>query len=229
MWLLHPVLCQNLTVRGVTLDSHGPNNDGCDPESCRDVLIEKCNFDTGDDCIAIKSGRGRDGRQSGVPSENILIRDCQMNDGHGGVVLGSEMSGGIRNVYVEDCKMGSPNLVRAIRLKSNSSRGGFLENLYVRNIAVGQVKEAVVRINLQYEKDRGTDYPTVRNVYLTNITAEKCQRPFYFVGLPESKIEHVVIQDCTFHDAAEASVFRDVDTVELRNFRLLPHAGLDND
>ena len=99
------------------------------------MLIEKCTFDTGDDCIAIKSGRNADGRRIGVPSENIIIRGCTMKDGHGGVTLGSEMSGGIRNVFVEDCVMGSPNLDRAIRLKSNSTRGGYLENLFVRNVA----------------------------------------------------------------------------------------------
>jgi polygalacturonase len=229
MWLLHPLVCQNVIIRGVTMSSHGPNNDGCDPESCRDMLIEKCTFDTGDDCIAIKSGRGRDGRQAGVPSENIVVRGCQMKDGHGGVVLGSEMSGGIRNVYVEDCAMGSPNLVRAIRLKSNSSRGGFLENLFVRNITVTQVKEAVVRINLQYEKDRGKYYPAVRNIHLVNITAEKCKRPFYFVGLPEAKIGNVVVENCRFHEAAMPSVFEYTDSVQFRNFQLLPREGLDND
>jgi polygalacturonase len=229
MWLLHPLLCENVTIRGVTMDSHGPNNDGCDPESCRDVLIEKCTFNTGDDCIAIKSGRGRDGRESATPSENIIIRNCEMKDGHGGVVLGSEMSGGIRNVFVEECKMGSPNLNRAIRLKSNSSRGGFLENLFVRNITVDQVKEAVVRINLQYEKDRGEFFPTVSNIHLTNITAEKCKRPFYFVGLPESKIKNVVIQDCTIRNASSPSVFQDVETLELRDFQQPPREGLDND
>jgi polygalacturonase len=229
MWLLHPVLCTNVTIRGVMLTSHGPNNDGCDPESCRDVLIEKCTFDTGDDCIAIKAGRGGDGRRSGVPSENIVVRDCQMKDGHGGVVLGSEMSAGIRNVFVENCQMGSPNLVRAIRLKSNSSRGGYLENLFVRNIHVDQVKEAVVRINLQYEKDRGDQLPTVRNIEIANIDAEKCKRPFYFVGLPNAKISNVVITDCTFHNASQPSVFENIDDVHLHNFRLLPREALDND
>jgi polygalacturonase len=178
---------------------------------------------------SLVAARCRDGREAAAPSENIVIRNCQMKDGHGGVVLGSEMSSGIRNVFVEDCKIGSPNLVRAIRLKSNSSRGGFLENLFVRNITVDQVKEAVVRINLQYEKDRGTNFPTVRNIHLTNITAEKCKRPFYFVGLPESKINNIIIQDCAFRDAAQPSVFQDVATVELRNFQLLPREGLDND
>ncbi len=108
MWELHPVLSQNITVRGVKINSHGPNNDGCDPESCRDVLIEDCVFDTGDDCIAIKSGRNNDGRRVNVPSENLVIRNCTMKDGHGGVVLGSECSGDIRNVFVENCDDGQP-------------------------------------------------------------------------------------------------------------------------
>jgi polygalacturonase len=228
MWILNPVLCQNVTIRGVTVSSHGPNNDGCDPESCRDVLIEKCTFDTGDDCIAIKSGRDADGRRIGVPSENIMIRGCEMKDGHGGVVLGSEMSGGIRNIFVEDCVMDSPNLERAIRLKTNSRRGGYLENLFVRRVRVGQVKEAVVRINLQYDKDRGEHYPIVRNIHLQNVTSEKSGRPFYFVGLENAKISNVVIEDCTFKNAAQPSVFENVEEVRLHNFRLLPNKGLDD-
>ncbi|HEX6963157.1 MAG TPA: glycoside hydrolase family 28 protein, partial [Lacipirellula sp.] len=140
MWVIHPCLSTNVTVRGVTVNSHGPNNDGCNPESCRDVLIEGCTFDTGDDCIAIKSGRNADGRRLSVPSENIVVRNCTMKDGHGGVTLGSEMSGGIRNVFVEDCYMSSPNLERGIRLKSNTRRGGYLENMFVRNVEVGEVE-----------------------------------------------------------------------------------------
>jgi polygalacturonase len=229
MWVVNPVLCENVTVREVTVESHGPNSDGCNPESCRDVLIEKCTFNTGDDCIAVKSGRNADGRRIGVPSENIVIRNCTMKDGHGGVVLGSEMSGGIRNVFVEHCTMDSPNLDRAIRLKSNSMRGGYLENLFVRNVRVGQVKEAVVRINLQYDKDRGEHYPRVRNITIENVTSEKSGRPFYLVGLDNAPIENVLIKDCTFKHAAKSSVFEHVDQLALRNFRLLPREGLDDD
>jgi polygalacturonase len=229
MWVLNPVQCENVTVRGVTVVSHGPNNDGCNPESCRDVLIENCTFDTGDDCIAIKSGRNADGRRIGVSSENIVVRGCTMKDGHGGVVLGSEMSGGIRNVFVEDCAMDSPNLDRAIRLKSNSMRGGYLENLFVRNIHVGQVKEAVIRINLQYDKDRGDHYPVVRNLHFENVTSKKSGRPFYLVGLEYAKIQNVVIENCTFENAANPSVLEHVDQLTLRNVRLIPREGLDDD
>jgi len=229
MWILNPVLCENVTIRNLTVESHGPNSDGCDPESCRDVLIENCTFDTGDDCIAIKSGRNADGRRISVPSENIIIRGCTMKDGHGGVVLGSEMSGGIRNVFVDDCTMDSPNLDRAIRLKSNSLRGGYLENLFVRNVRVGQVKEAIVRINLMYDRESGEYPPRVSNIHIQNLISNKSQRPFYFVGLENAKIRNVVIENCTFKNAAQPSVFEHVDQVTLRNVRQLPREGLDDD
>lgn len=217
MWIIHPVLSTNVTVRGVTVNSHGPNSDGCNPESCKYVLIEECNFDTGDDCIAIKSGRNEDGRRLGVPSENIVVRNCNMKDGHGGVVLGSEMSGGVRNVFVENCRMDSPQLERAIRLKSNSLRGGFLENLCVRNLEVGQVSDAVIRINLEYWGESGDYPPTVRNLFLENITSQKSERALYFVGLPEQPIENVHLENCTFNNAAEPSVLEHVQTIEMIN------------
>src|SRR5580658_9478514 len=144
MWEIHPVLSTNVTVRGVRISSHGPNNDGCDPECSRDVLIENCVFDTGDDCIAIKSGKNADGRRVNMPSENILVRHCVMKDGHGGVVVGSEVSGGVRNVFAEDCKMDSPNLICALRLKSNAERGGVIENVFMRNVQVGTVRDQVL-------------------------------------------------------------------------------------
>jgi polygalacturonase len=229
MWILHPVLCRNVTIRGVTVESHGPNSDGCDPESCCDVLIEQCTFDTGDDCIAIKSGRNADGRRINVPSENIIVRGCTMKDGHGGVVLGSEMSGGIRNVFVEDCTMDSPNLDRAIRLKSNSRRGGYLENLFVRNVRVGQVKESVVRINLMYDRESGDFPPRVQNIHIDNLTSNKSRRPFYFVGLENAKIHNVVIENSIFKNAAQPSVFEHVDQVTMRNVRFVPREGFDDE
>lgn len=222
MWVIHPVLCQNVTVRKIKVNSHGPNSDGCDPECCRDVLIEDCFFDTGDDCIAIKSGRNSDGRRLGRPSENIIIRGCTMKDGHGGVVLGSEMSGGIQNVFAEDCSMDSPNLERAIRLKSNSMRGGYLRNLYVRNIQVGEVSDAVIRINLMYDKDRGEHYPRVSNIHIENVTSEKCTYPLYFVGTRQQPIEDVVIQNCSFKNAEKASIIQDVTRITLKDFKLTP-------
>jgi polygalacturonase len=217
MWILNPVLCESVTIRGATVDSHGPNNDGCNPESCRNVLIERCTFDTGDDCIAVKSGRNADGRRLNRPSENIVVRDCTMRDGHGGVTLGSEMSGGIRNVFVEECEMSSPRLERAIRLKSNSLRGGFLENLFVRNVRVGEVSDAVIHVDLRYFGETGDHPPVVRNLQLDNVTSQKSKRPLFLLGTAESPIRNVVISNSEFAKAAKPSVLEHVESLHLEN------------
>src|SRR5215213_2809158 len=169
MWEINPVLCTNVTVRNVRISSHGPNNDGCDPESCKDVLIEGCTFDTGDDCIAVKSGRNADGRRIAVPTENVVIRNCRMKDGHGGVTIGSEISGGVRNVFIEKCEMDSPELERALRFKNNAMRGGTLEHVYMRDCRVGQVADAVLSMDLYYEEGpRGPYAPVIRDVEMRN-------------------------------------------------------------
>ena len=134
MWFINPVLCNNISLVGVRTEGLGPNNDGCDPESCSDVLIKNCFFNNGDDCIAIKSGRNNDGRRVNVPCENIIIQGCKMKNGHGGVSIGSEISGGVRNVFIENDTMDSPLLDRVLRIKTNSIRGGIIENVFMRNI-----------------------------------------------------------------------------------------------
>ena len=202
-WSLHPLFCNDLIVRGVTVHNQGPNGDGCDPECCNRVLIENCIFHTGDDCIAIKSGRNMDGRKWNTPSQNIVIRGCKMEDGHGGVVIGSEISGGYRNLYVEDCEMDSPHLERVIRIKTNNCRSGIIENIYVRNIRVGVCKETVLRINLNYEPGeqcvRGNN-PVVRNVNLENVTCQKSQFGVILNGLEDAcNIYDVHLKDCTFN------------------------------
>lgn len=212
MWQIHPVLCTNVTVRGVSLVSHGPNNDGCNPESSRDVLIENCFFDTGDDCIAIKSGRNRDGRRVDAPSENIIVRNCRMKDGHGGVTVGSEASGGVRNVFAEDCNMDSPNLERALRLKTNSVRGGFIENIFMRNVTVGQVSDAVLRINLFYEEgDAGRFPPVVRNIEMRNVTSKKSKYALYLRGYKQSPLRNIRISRCRFENASLPDVIENVE------------------
>lgn len=174
-WVMHPIKSTNVTVDGVTVESHGPNNDGCNPEYSKNVHIKNCIFDTGDDCIAIKSGRDNDGRRVRIKSENIVIEDCIMKDGHGGVVMGSEISGGVSNVYVRNCRMSSPNLDRAIRIKTNTRRGGTIENIFVKNVEVGQVKEAFLKINTHYaiyDNQEGEHMPVIRNIYLEDINVE---------------------------------------------------------
>lgn len=208
-WVIHPIFCQDLIVRGVRINSHGPNNDGCDPESCKNVLIENCVFDTGDDCIAIKSGRNNDGRKWNIPSENIVVRRCQMKDGHGGVVVGSEISGGYRNLYVEDCEMDSPNLDRVVRIKTNACRGGVIENLFVRNVRVNECNEAVMRINLLYEPNEDCNAafpPVVRNVYLSNITSQKSKYGIIIDGFEDkANVYNIHVTDCEFNNVSKGN------------------------
>lgn len=223
MWEIHPVLSQNITVRGVKIDTHGPNNDGCDPESSRDILIEDCIFDTGDDCIAIKSGRNGDGRRVNVPSENIIIRNCVMKDGHGGVVLGSECTGGIRNVFVENCEMDSPNLDRGLRFKNNAIRGGVLENVFMRNVKIGRVGEAVLTIDLLYEEGaKGPFKPIVRNVQLDHITSSASPRVMYIRGFPGAIVENIRINDSTFSNVTETEVVQHAGTITLNRVTITP-------
>jgi unsaturated rhamnogalacturonyl hydrolase len=223
MWELHPVLSENITVRGVKINTHGPNNDGCDPESSRDILIEDCVFDTGDDCIAIKSGRNNDGRRVGVPSENIVIRRSVMKDGHGGVVLGSECSGGIRNVFIEDCVMDSPELDRALRFKNNAVRGGVLENVFMRRVQIGRVGEAVLTIDLLYEEGaQGPHQPVVRNVQLDQITSSASPRAFYIAGFPGAVIDDIRVSDSTFNNLTAPEVATHAGRITLRNVTFAP-------
>ena len=223
MWEIAPELCSNVTVRGVEIHSHGPNNDGCDPESCRDVLIENCIFDTGDDCIAIKSGKDADGRRVNVPTENVIVRNCVMMDGHGGVVLGSENSGGIRNVFAENCRMDSPNLQRALRLKTNAGRGGFLENVFMRNCEIGQVSDSILTIDLVYARvTSGPFKPVVRNVFMENVTARKCPRVLSIIGIANSIIENIRVTNCTFRGVEGADVLAYCGDVSYRNVTVVP-------
>ena len=223
MWEIHPVLSTNITVRGVKIDSHGPNNDGCDPESSRDVLIEDCIFDTGDDCIAIKSGRDNDGRRVNVPSENIIVRNSTMKDGHGGVVMGSECSGGIRNVFIENCHMDSPNLERALRFKSNARRGGFAENVFMRNVDVGQVKEAILTIDFLYETGPNGPYkPIVRNVTLENVRSTASPRVMWIASFPGAVIDDVRFVDCIFRGVQTSEVMDASGSILFKNVKIEP-------
>ena len=217
-WLLNPVLCHSVTVRNVNLDSHGPNSDGCNPESCDHVLIEGCNFNTGDDCIAIKSGRNADGRRINVPSKNIVIANCNMQDGHGGVVIGSEISGGVNNVFVENCKMNSPLLERALRIKTNSVRGGLIEHLRFRNIEVGDVKNGLV-INFFYEEgDAGKHDPTVRDIVIENFTCNNVlNKPLYLQGFNRKPMSDITLVNCHFNSGGERSVVKNIDDFILEN------------
>lgn len=198
-WVIHPMKSTNVTIDGVTVRSHGHNNDGCDPEYSKNVIIKNCTFDTGDDCIAIKAGRDADGRRVGMKSENIVVQNCTMFDGHGGVTIGSEISGGVSNVYVENCVMNSPNLDVAIRLKTNSKRGALIENFYVRNIEIGQVGEAVLKVDMFYNvhgNQTGNFIPRIENISLENVNVKNGGKYSILAkGYKESPIKNITFKN----------------------------------
>ena len=223
MWEIHPVLSQNVTIRGVEIVSHGPNNDGCNPDSSKDVLIEDCVFDVGDDCIAIKSGRNEDGRRVARPVENIIVRGSSMRDGHAGVAIGSEISGGAKNIFIENNRMDSPHLDRALRLKSNARRGGVIDGVYFKGGAVGQVSEALLTIDFQYEEGpRGDFPPTARNIWIENVQAERSPRLFYIAGFPGATIDDIHVKDTQILNATATEVIEHAGRIELVNVTVTP-------
>jgi len=217
MWELNPVLSRNITIRNVNINSHGPNNDGCDPESCVDVLIDGCTFDTGDDCIAIKSGRNADGRRLHAPCENIIVQNCTMKDGHGGVTLGSECSGDIRNVYAQDCKMDSPHLDRVLRLKTNAMRGGVMEHVYMRNVEAGQVAGYAIEVDFHYEEgEKGNFMPVVRDIEVANLKCKQSRGAWSLRGFTKAPIRDVRIRDCTFEHTERPDIAENVEGLSLK-------------
>ncbi|MEU8221077.1 glycoside hydrolase family 28 protein [Kribbella sp. NPDC048915] len=172
MWVVHPVYCSEVLVRGITVHSLGPNNDGCNPDSCTDVVITGCSFSTGDDCIAIKSGRDDDGRRVGRPSRNILVESCRFTAGHGALTIGSEVSGGVQNVQARELHITGSAVDYAIRIKTNSERGGLIEDVTASDITVDAVTTSAVFVTTRHaEPDQfGGHAPVVRNLTVSNLT-----------------------------------------------------------
>jgi len=224
-WVLHPVLSSNVTVRRVTIASLGPNNDGCNPESCSDVLIEDTTFDTGDDCIALKSGRNADGRRVNVPVERVVVRGCRMRAGHGGVTIGSEISGGARDVFVERCAMSSPDLERGIRIKTNAMRGGVIENVFVRDVTIGETGSAI-DIDMMYEEGpKGSFPPVVRNVRVERMTVAKASYALFIRTLANAPLRGLVVGDSSFRGLEKGNLIEGIVDLSLTNVTLEPAAG----
>jgi hypothetical protein len=202
MWVIAPVLCSEVTVRGVYVESHGTNNDGVNPVCSSQVLIEDCELDTGDDCVAIKSGRGGDGynftpdgKGGPRPSHDIVVRNCVLSDGHGAITLGSEISGGVYNVFAENITMKSSAVYAALRLKTNSGLGGSIRNIYMRNIDMQKgvnrsASYGVLLIDANYNgvaspalSGGGVRTYAIENIYADNIyTTEPIPVPIFISG-----------------------------------------------
>jgi len=195
-WVIHPVFSNNITVRNVIIDSWNKNNDGFDPDACTNVLIENCIFNTGDDGIAIKAGRDQDGWRVGQSTENVIIRNCDIRSLSNGLCIGSEMSGGVRNVFMEDTKIGSA--VSAIYFKSNLDRGGIIENIWVRNIQIENARGAFIRLETNYKGHRGNYFPPIfQNFTLENITCKEANVGIYAVGHKDALLKNITLKNIT--------------------------------
>lgn len=225
-WTIHPVYSENVIVRRVRVETSGPNNDGCNPDSSRNVLIEDSFFSTGDDCVVIKSGLNEDGWRVGRPSENIVVRRLHGERGHGGVVIGSEMSGGVRNVWVTDSEFVGTD--RGLRIKSMRGRGGVIENVFYDHVRHQDIRLMVVEVTSFYASStllpRSQTPPTIRNVHVSNVTARGAKRAIDIVGLPELPVSDVSFENV---DIVAEQGLRCIDcrNVTFKNTRLSSPTG----
>ena len=224
-WTIHPVYCENVTVRNVTVSTHGPNTDGLNPDSCRDVLIEGCTFDTGDDCIAINSGMNEDGWRVGKPCENIEIRNCVMNGGHGGLVIGSGMSGGVKNVFAHDCRISKT--MRGIRIKSMRGRGGYVKDVRFENLEINDTEDQALQITMFYDAttvEPKADTPSdFSNIVIRGVKGKGLKAGIQLAGLPEHRMSHIMLENIEL-EAENAMECVDVESLTMKDVRInSPH------
>ena len=222
-WCLHPLSCEDLTLNGV----NSQNGDALDVESCKNVVVTNSLFDAGDDAICIKSGKDADGRRRGEPCENVLVKNNTVLHGHGGFVVGSEMSGGVRNVYVADCTFIGTDV--GLRFKSTRGRGGVVENVYVDNINMINIPGDALIADLYYAvKDApGAPVPAVteetpsfKNIHISNISCKGAGRAMFLNGLPEMPIENFSVRNMRITDAQQGAFINKVAGVTLENIEI---------
>ncbi len=214
-WNIHPLMCENLIVDNISVRNPGfsQNGDGLDIESCTNVIIVDSSFDVGDDAICVKSGKDEDGRRRGIPTSNVLIDNCKVFQGHGGFVVGSEMSGGAKNIVVANCQFLGTDV--GLRFKSTRGRGGVVENIFIENINMFDIATEALLFDLYYggksavevleegdEKPKETVIPSVdettpafKNIYIENLVCRNARRAMYFNGLPEMNIENINVKN----------------------------------
>jgi polygalacturonase len=194
-WTVHPTYCDGVILRGVTIRTAGPNTDGIDVDSCRNVLIEDCELITGDDCIVLKSGLNEEGRRIGRPTENVVIRRCTLRNGHGGVTIGSEMSGGVRNVLVQDCDFIGTNI--GVRFKSARGRGGVVENIWMRDLRMTNIAGAAISLTTSYRAWFGSEQglaPVFRHISFERVDIHGAVAAVAIDGLPEQPIASIAFR-----------------------------------
>ncbi|MEU5974518.1 glycoside hydrolase family 28 protein [Streptomyces sp. NPDC047315] len=212
MWTIHPVLCRNVTLKDVDVIGRINNSDGVDPECTSDMLITGCRFHTEDDSIAVKSGRDEDGHRVGVPSENIVVRDCVFSGRWGGVAVGSEMSGGVRNVFAEDCSInptdfpGRYNPRHPVFIKTNKKRGGFIDGVYVRRFTGRAIDRDCIYLTTRYAGQQGERPAVIRNVTVQDMVHDGARRAINLEGLDSDPFVGVHIENCRFTNMANPNV-----------------------
>jgi polygalacturonase len=243
-WNLHPMLCENLILSDLNVRNpwYSQNGDGVDVESCKNVLIQRCQFDVGDDAICMKSGKNKPGRDRAVPTENVVVDQCVVYHGHGGFVVGSEMSGGIKNVQVTNNLYIGTDV--GLRFKSTRGRGGVVENIYIYNVQMCNIPNEALLFDLFYGgKGAGEETeeelaarmnaetpaaseetPQFKNIHIENCTASNVKRCMYFNGLPEMKIQNVYLKDIRMQ-GAEGALLRQTDGLTVENVTIIPTKG----
>lgn len=218
-WTINPQFSENIHIDKVTINNPlSPNTDGINPESCRYVHISNCHISVGDDCITIKSGRDTQGRKFNVPCENITITNCTMLAGHGGVVIGSEMSGGVKKITISNCVFDGTD--RGIRIKSTRGRGGVVEDITVSNIIMRNIQEEAIIMDLMYskmpEEPLSERTPIFRNIHISHVRGTDVLIPFKIRGLVEAPIQNVTLTDISI-DGKENSLFQFYENVKLKD------------
>lgn len=219
-WCIHPVYCKDVTIRNVTIDSHFPNNDGCDPESSERVMIENCTFRTGDDAVAIKAGRDADGRRVGRPAKNIVVRNCRFFSKCNGLCIGSEMSGGVSNVFLRNITVG--DVKNALLFKSNLDRGGYIENVFVDSIMISSAAGAVLRFETNYFGYRGGNCPSrYADFVIRNIKAGRADAyAIYIDGNDTEPIRDIDVENFEVKEAKNATYLYKTERCSFRNCKI---------
>lgn len=218
-WNIHPVLCTNVTIDSVKLRSSGPNTDGCDPESCNGVVIKNCTFDVGDDCIALKAGRNADSQRVHQPCQNVVISGCTCVAGHGILTVGSEMTDGVRDVFARNFQMDGAKMESGLRIKTNSQRGGTVQNIHLDTVTGGSISKIGIEITEVY-KDKVnlsgvTSIPKVTDIFVSNFSVASCQTAWQITGISSSPIGTVKLTGCTFTKSSKKPSATNISNLSL--------------
>lgn len=242
MWTIHPVYSENITIRGINVDieyknikingeksPNGYNNDGIVIDSSKNVLVENCVLNTSDDAIVIKSGKDADGLRVNRPSKNIVIRNCKVIEGHGAITIGSEMSGGVKNVFAYNCEISGVSV--GIRIKSAKGRGGFVENVWVKNISMEKISGNAINIDANYSatvvKPKTEYLPILQNIYFENISGKSIRGSAVFLkGIDgEDVVRNIVLENMKLYSGKGLRAIK-INGLQLKNIKIYPKEGL---